>query len=84
MKWIVEFHAKFEQEFEQLEEEVQDEMYAHLTRLSEFGPKLGRPHVDTLNGSVHANMKELRLKAGGGVWRVAFAFDPTRRVSSGG
>jgi hypothetical protein len=23
-------------------------------------------------------MKELRFKAGGGVWRVAFAFDPER------
>jgi hypothetical protein len=24
----------------------------------------------------YANMKELRFKADGGVWRVAFAFDP--------
>ena len=37
---------------------------------------MGRPRVDTLNGSRHANMKELRFTAGGGVWRVAFAFDP--------
>ena len=34
--------------------------------------------VDTLNGSQHANMKELRFKHEGGVWRVAFAFDPER------
>jgi hypothetical protein len=34
--------------------------------------------VDTLKGSKHANMKELRFDAGGGVWRVAFAFDPRR------
>jgi hypothetical protein len=34
--------------------------------------------VDTLKGSKFANMKELRFKAGGGVWRVAFAFDPER------
>jgi hypothetical protein len=39
---------------------------------------LGRPHVDTLNGSQFSNMKELRFRAAGGVWRVAFAFDPSR------
>ena len=36
--------------------------------------------VDTLNGSRHANMKELRFTADGGVWRVAFAFDPKRKA----
>ena len=48
--------------------------------LEEFGPQLGRPHADTLNGSDYANMKELRFKADGGVWRVAFAFDPQRNA----
>lgn len=36
--------------------------------------------MDTLKGSRHANMKELRLDAGNGVWRFAFAFDPERRA----
>jgi len=36
--------------------------------------------VDTLNGSRHANIKELRLSAAGGKWRVAFAFDPEHRA----
>src|SRR6266404_3559546 len=44
--------------------------------LKEYGPKLGRPHADTLDDSEHANMKELRFKAAGGVWRVTYAFDP--------
>ena len=44
------------------------------------GPLLGRPHADTLAGSVHANMKELRFVADDGVWRVAFAFDPERKA----
>ncbi len=48
--------------------------------LTEFGPQLGRPHVDTLAGSEHANMKELRFDAEDGVWRVAFAFDPKRQA----
>lgn len=38
------------------------------------------PQVDILNGSRHANMKELRFKANDGVWRVAFAFDPDRKA----
>lgn len=41
---------------------------------------MGRPRVDTLNGSRHANMKELRFSAADGEWRVAFAFDPRRKA----
>ena len=52
-------------------------MLAHAKLIEMFGPTLGRPRVDTLRGSRHANMKELRFN--GGVWRVAFAFDPKRR-----
>jgi hypothetical protein len=48
--------------------------------LREYGPSLGRPEVDTLNDSKYANMKELRFKADGGVWRVALAFDPQRNA----
>jgi hypothetical protein len=33
-----------------------------------------------MNGSRHANMKELRFDAANGVWRVAFAFDPHRKA----
>ena len=36
--------------------------------------------MDTLNGSKHANMKEIRFKADDGVWRFAFAFDPRRHA----
>lgn len=45
-----------------------------------FGPQLGRPRVDTLKGSRHANMKELRFSAADGEWRVAFAFDVRRKA----
>jgi hypothetical protein len=52
-----------------------------MTRLlQKFGPQLKRPHADTMKGSSHANMKELRFKAADGVWRVAFAFDPRRKA----
>ncbi len=52
-----------------------------MTRLlQQFGPRLGRPRVDTLNDSRHANMKELRFSATDGEWRVAFAFDKKRQA----
>jgi hypothetical protein len=63
-----------------LSETVQDVLFAQAKLLEQFGPRLGRAHVDTLNGSTHPNMKELRFDADGGVWRVAFAFDPRRRA----
>lgn len=80
MIWTIRFHGAFETEFETLDVEVQNELLAMGKLLAEFGPKLGRPHADTLNGSRHANMKELRFKAADGVWRVAFAFDPKREA----
>lgn len=78
--WTVELHPDFDPEFERLDEAVQDELLAHLKLLEQFGPRLGRPRVDTLSGSRHANMKELRFYAADGVWRFAFAFDPRRHA----
>lgn len=80
MTWEVLLHEEFEPEFDVLPEDVQDELLAHAKLLQQFGPQLGRPRADTLNGSRHANMKELRFDAADGVWRVAFAFDPNRKA----
>jgi hypothetical protein len=79
-EWEVIFHDDFIPEYRELTELVRDELVALTLILHEKGPLLGRPQVDTLNGSRHANMKELRFDADGGVWRVAFAFDPERRA----
>ncbi len=78
VKWTVLLHNDFEPEFEVLEREVQDELLAHLSVLKQFGPTLSRPLVDTLKGSRFTNMKELRFKLKGALWRFAFAFDPKR------
>ena len=80
MTWTVLFHDEFEAEFEALVEDLQDELLAHAKLLATFGPNLGRPTVDTLKGSRHSNMKELRFSWSGQVWRVAFAFDPQRQA----
>lgn len=79
-KWRVDFHPDFLPEFEECSETVQDELAKRIEALQELGPKLGRPHADTLKGSSYANMKELRFEADGGAWRVAFAFDPERKA----
>ena len=74
----VEIGDEFEPEFNEVHEDVRTELLALSRLLQQFGPQLGRPRVDTLNGSRHANMKELRFSAADGEWRVAFAFDPAR------
>ena len=79
-KWTVIYHEDFDEEFMEFSEEAQDQILFHTGLLETFGPQLGRPHVDTLNGSRHANMKELRFDADNGVWRVAFTFDPKRQA----
>ena len=78
--WTVELAPEFEPELLALAAEVRIELLAQARVIERFGPTTGRPRVDTLNGSKHANMKELRFDAEGGVWRVAFTFDPRRRA----
>jgi len=80
VKWAVDFHDDFVPEYRALPKDVQDELLAHAGLLEQFGPRLGRPRADTLKGSRHPNMKELRFDAADGAWRVAFAFDPNRKA----
>jgi len=80
MSWSISFHDDFVAEFNALSKTVRIELLAHAVLLETLGPRLSRPHADTLKGSRHANMKELRFKADGGVWRVAFALDPHRKA----
>jgi len=78
--WAVELGDEFEPEFDALHQDVQVEILALARLLQRFGPQLGRPRVDTLKGSRYANMKEVRLSAASGEWRVAFAFDTKRKA----
>jgi hypothetical protein len=72
--WDVEVTDQFEQWWDTLSVEEQESIEAAVELLEQQGPGLGRPLVDTVNGSRHANMKELRA----GTTRVLFAFDPKR------
>ena len=71
MKWVVQLGDEFQSEYDFLPEEVQDELLATIRLLQQFGPQLKRPHVDTLNGSKYANLKELRSTL-----RMAFGGQP--------
>jgi hypothetical protein len=80
VSWDVGIGDEFEAEFFELHENVQTEILALTILLQQFGPQLGRPRVDTLNDSRHANMKEPRFSSMDGEWRVAFAFDTKRKA----
>ena len=76
--WPVETTDFFDEWFTDLGEDAQAEVIAAVELLKLLGPRLGRPHVNTLNGSKYANMKELRASTADRVLRIAFAFDPDR------
>ncbi len=76
--WDVVTTDEFDAWFEQLDDAAKTEIIAKVTLLKQLGPRLPRPHCDTLKGSKHANLKELRADTSDEVIRIAFAFDPDR------
>lgn len=76
--WQVEFTDEFGRWWDDLDEDQQDALAASVLLLEQLGPGLPRPHADTVKGSRHANMKELRTQCGGRPLRTFFAFDPRR------
>jgi len=54
VSWLVEIGDEFEPEFDAVHGNVRTEILALSCLLQQFGPHLGRPRVDTLNGSRHA------------------------------
>lgn len=74
--WEVEYTDQFERWWETLSEREQDGVAAAVAVLEQKGPGLGRPLVDTLQGTRVPNLKELRPPAGN--LRILFAFDPRR------
>jgi len=64
----------------EVDDDTFDQVMAAIRVLGNHGPGLGRPLVDSIVGSRHKNMKELRPgSAGRSEVRILFAFDPKRR-----
>ncbi|MBW6487138.1 MAG: type II toxin-antitoxin system RelE/ParE family toxin [Syntrophobacterales bacterium] len=63
-----------------VDEDVRESIYALMEVLKSIGPNLGRPYVDSVKGSRHENMKELRVQSEGRPFRIFFAFDPFRQA----
>lgn len=76
MPWEAEYTDEFEAWWRSLSEDEQETTGVAVRELEERGPALGRPFADTVNGSRHSNMKELRPPEGN--LRVLFASDPRR------
>lgn len=80
MPWTVNATEEFTVWWHRLGDRDQERVAAAVEVLTEAGPTLGRPLVDTLVGSRHPNMKELRATSRGRALRVLFAFDPRREA----
>lgn len=50
MKWKVIFCDEFAEEFTEITPGLRAELLAELRHVEAFGPRLGRPKVDTLKG----------------------------------
>lgn len=76
--WHVEYTDEFGHWWEDLTDDEQASLDAGVRLLEQLGPHLTRPYSDTVRGSRHANMKELRTQSGGRPIRTFYAFDPRR------
>ena len=80
MTWDVEVSDEFIEWYDSLNVAEGVSVDSTVDMLVEYGPALGRPYVDTLNGSAYPNMKELRVQHQGRPYRILFAFDPRRNA----
>ena len=78
-RWTIQIVEEVQKWLDSLDHDTRVGVLAAIVVLGEDGPSLGRPLVDTVNGSRYANMKELRPPSSGRqTIRVLFAFDPDR------
>ncbi len=76
--WDVEVTDQFLEWFATLSPGDQEALAYSVGLLIDHGPNLQRPHADSIHGSRHVNMRELRTQSAGRPIRTLFAFDPRR------
>jgi hypothetical protein len=79
VRWDVVATDEFAQWYDTLEDDQADALDARVELLRDFGPSLGTPTVDRVEGSSIHNLEELRVSKRGEL-RVLFVFDPERRA----
>jgi hypothetical protein len=81
VQWTVIFHPAVAEWRQTLDNDTFQQVTAALRELRDEGPTLSRPLADTVKGSRHRNMKELRPGSSGrSEIRILFAFDPARQA----
>jgi hypothetical protein len=78
--WRVASTDEYDEWLDGLNHRTVAEVIAVVRLLREYGPRLSRPHADTLSGSRFSNMKELCVRTAAAEIRIAFAFDPQRQA----
>lgn len=78
MPWNVQVSDQVQVFLQGLTEVELTKVVSFIELLEEHGPHLKRPHADSLSGSRHPNMKELRIKCSTKEFRILFAFDPNQ------
>ena len=76
--WSITYTKEYEVWFSALEEDYKIAINSKVIVLSEFGPQLGRPYVDSIQGSKYSNLKELRIQHKKAVFRILFCFDKSK------
>jgi len=76
--WDIEFTDEFGRWWDTLPLAAQEAIAHDVEVVGHVGPALGRPLVDSVRRSRHANMKELRTRHRRSAFRILFAFDPRR------
>lgn len=81
VQWTVIMHPAVSEWLTTLDDDTYQQVIAAVRELRDEGPALSRPLADTLKGSRHKNMKELRPGSSGrSKVRVLFAFDRQRQA----
>lgn len=81
MAWSVIVHPAVDEWLKAIDKNTFEQIAAAVRELSATGPGLGRPLADTVKGSRHSNMKELRPGSSGrSEVRILFAFDKQRQA----
>ena len=78
--WKVNATQEFDCWIENLDTKIKVKILSRLYLLKRFGPQLGRPYADSINGSRFSNLKELRISALNQEIRIFYVIDRNREI----